>query len=89
MNMMFDNSPPAQPSVGAQVRSHLPVLAVVGGAFALFISLHVAAFGIAVAAGLHVVIGGAAMLGTRWANRKRPGESGHDRAHDGVEKGAQ
>lgn len=55
--MEFDNEIPSEPTFGSQVRSHLPILLVFGGAAAMFVGLHTAASSVAVLAVLHVAIG--------------------------------
>lgn len=60
--MMFDNSPPESPSTWDQVKAHLPLVLVVGGGFALFISMHTGAYAVATIATLHAAVGVGAML---------------------------
>ncbi len=54
--MMFDNSPPPTPSTWDTVRSHAPIVLLIGGALVLFVSLHTGLFAVAIAASLHVVL---------------------------------
>lgn len=72
-NMMFDNSPQPKPPVRDVIRSHLPLFLVVGGAAALFVSLHTAATAVAVAAAGHVVLGSAIALVGYLRTRARTG----------------
>ena len=64
------------------VKGHAPIVLVVGGFLTLFISLHTAAFAVAIAAGLHVVLG-ALVLAVGWMRRRSSGVVG-DR--DGVQR---
>ncbi|MGH1488089.1 MAG: hypothetical protein ACRBK7_01640 [Acidimicrobiales bacterium] len=59
--MQFDNSVVPSPSRWQSAKEHLPILLIVGGLAALFISLHTAALGIVALAGLHIVFGLAAL----------------------------
>ena len=73
-NMQFDNSPTPSPSTWQSVKEHLPILLIVGGLAALFISLHTAALGIVALAGLHIVFG-LAVLTARHLRNGRTGQA--------------
>ncbi len=60
--MMFDNSPPESPSTWQQVKAHLPLVLLIGGAFTLFITMHTGAYAIATVAAVHAAVGLGALL---------------------------
>lgn len=66
--MEFDNSFQTAPSLRQQIRSHLPILLVVGGLVGVFFGLHGAAQAVLVIAGLHLLAGLALLL----VHRMRP-----------------
>jgi len=68
--MMFDNSPPSSPSHWEQVKAHLPLVLIIGGAVTVFVSMHIAAFAVATMAAAHIVVGLLAVA-LQWRNRNR------------------
>ena len=71
--MMFDNSPAATPSRWDAAREHLPIALVVFAAVGVAAGLHLASTAVAVAAGAHVVLGGAVLMVRRLRARHTSG----------------
>lgn len=62
--MTFENDVTPDPSLRSQIRSHLPIAAVLFGVAVAFVALHVAVTGLVIAAAAHVLLG-LILLGVR------------------------
>ena len=56
-NMVFENNLAPEPTLRTRIVDHLPIAIAVAGLLAVFVSLHVAATGLIMAALAHVLIG--------------------------------
>lgn len=69
--MKFENDIAPPTSTWSIVRDHLPLLLLGGGAIAVFLGLHMAATGVVVLAGLHLVAGLVAVGGQQLRKSRR------------------